>query len=220
MAPRRKAERGSSLVGRLKRLDVQSLPLVGRDTELQQLIDAFRYGSHPLIAVTGLSGVGKTTFVEKGVGKEITKSGDWFIVGKFDQQASSRPYSGIAAAVEQLDEDHYDEVLGILEKTPMEPTQAALVSGVLPALTDIFAPQLAREKTLAENDAAAGGSLVQDERLSYRSEQILQALVAFFVQFQTIRKSFFCWTMCSGQMKRALILYVVLSHQTGRGLPI
>ena len=78
--------------------------LYGRETEVQQLLEAFErvsQGSSELMLVAGFSGIGKTSVVNE-VHKPIVQKRGYFISGKFDQFRRNVPYSAIVVAFRKL----------------------------------------------------------------------------------------------------------------------
>jgi predicted ATPase/signal transduction histidine kinase/CheY-like chemotaxis protein len=78
--------------------------LYGREKELKTLVAAFErvaQGQTEVVMVTGLSGIGKTSFV-KEIQKLTIHRGSYFISGKFDQFQNNRPLEAIVQAFRDL----------------------------------------------------------------------------------------------------------------------
>ncbi|MCU0541229.1 MAG: AAA family ATPase [Oscillatoriaceae cyanobacterium Prado104] len=78
--------------------------LYGRETEVQQLLDAFErvsQGTSEFMLVAGFSGIGKTAVVSE-VHKPITRQRGYFIKGKFDQFNRNIPFSAFLQAFRNL----------------------------------------------------------------------------------------------------------------------
>jgi diguanylate cyclase (GGDEF)-like protein len=78
--------------------------LYGRKQELDRLLFVFEraaQGSGEMLLVAGYSGIGKSALVNE-LHKPITRSGGYFISGKFDRLVKNKPYSAIAHAFEKL----------------------------------------------------------------------------------------------------------------------
>jgi predicted ATPase/serine phosphatase RsbU (regulator of sigma subunit) len=78
--------------------------LYGRETEIQQLLDAYkgvRLGAKELILVTGYSGTGKSALVYE-IHQSIVRDRGYFINGKFDQLHRSVPYSAFIQVLNQF----------------------------------------------------------------------------------------------------------------------
>jgi len=171
-------------VAKLKRLDFQNVPVVGREAELEQLKAAFRSGEHPLVAVSGYSGVGKTTLVTSLL-DDIDDEGTWFLTGKYDQQASSRPYSALSLALEKLVEDKSPVVRQVLQENPMDPEQVDLICGMVSSMADVF---LSNDSLEAHEDHHT--SAINDEVNTgvFRSERMRDAFVSLIRLFSKERK--------------------------------
>jgi predicted ATPase/signal transduction histidine kinase/tRNA A-37 threonylcarbamoyl transferase component Bud32 len=78
--------------------------LYGRETEVEQLLEAFErisQGKSELMLVTGFSGIGKTAVVNE-VHKPIVRQRGYFIKGKFDQFNRNIPFSAFVQAFRNL----------------------------------------------------------------------------------------------------------------------
>ncbi len=78
--------------------------LYGRETEVQQLLDAFKrvsQGYSEMMLVAGFSGIGKTAVVNE-VHKPIVQRRGYFIKGKFDQFNRNIPFSAFVQAFRDL----------------------------------------------------------------------------------------------------------------------
>ena len=74
--------------------------LYGRDSELQELVSAFKSAcreTSAIIFVSGYSGIGKTALVEE-IQRPVSEKRGYFIKGKFDQYLKTTPYTAIAQA--------------------------------------------------------------------------------------------------------------------------
>ncbi len=92
--------------GRLDILSQLLIPekLYGRETQINQLLDAFERvskGSRELMLVSGYSGIGKSSVVYE-VNKPITQKRGYFISGKFDQFKRDIPYASLIQAFSTL----------------------------------------------------------------------------------------------------------------------
>ncbi len=78
--------------------------LYGRETEVQQLLDAFErvtQGHTEIMLIAGFSGVGKTAVVNE-IHKPIVRQRGYFIKGKFDQFNRNIPFSAFVQAFRNL----------------------------------------------------------------------------------------------------------------------
>ena len=76
---------------------------ISREEEVQTILSCYRRSISiaPEIAIVkGVSGAGKS-FLTQLVGSSIVSEGGIFLMGKFDQMQQSRPFSGLAAALDQ-----------------------------------------------------------------------------------------------------------------------
>lgn len=122
--------------------------LYGRDTEVQELLEAFertRTGCAEMMLVAGYSGVGKSALIYE-IHKPITRARGYFITGKFDQFQRNDPYSGLLAAFRDLirqilteSEEHLNAWRQDLNEA-LEPN-AQIILDVLPELELIVGPQ-------------------------------------------------------------------------------
>lgn len=170
MISRRQGAR-SSLMGQLKRLEFDTVTLVGRENELQQLRTAFSSPlHHPLVGISGYSGVGKTALVETFIHEKQEAEKDdstWFSFGKYDQQSSSMPYSAITLALSKLVIEHEHAVASSCKANVMSEEDLALVLGIVPDLKRCFDVEL------------LGGNDEDITNGPFRSEQLRSALVSF-----------------------------------------
>lgn len=77
--------------------------VIPRDKEIQSILDSYQKGmagSREVVIVEGESGVGKSTLA-KCAGSSIMSKGGLFLMGKFDQMQQARPFSALAAALDQ-----------------------------------------------------------------------------------------------------------------------
>ena len=89
--------------------------LYGREQQLRELEAALqraRAGSTEVVLVSGYSGSGKSTFVERLRSSEAAKGG-FFLAGKFEQLGSAVPYSALRQAFASL----VEQVLGEADET-------------------------------------------------------------------------------------------------------
>jgi len=147
------------------RLFLQDVPLVGREKELLQLKAAVEV--HPLVTVSGSSGIGKTTLV-LSLASELEDAGVWFMSGKFDQKTSSRPFSALSIALEKLLDVKAEEICQIFEADPIDEEDVALICGVVPSLAEVFLSDISPVPSNLTNDV-----LVSHERM-------IDALVSIF----------------------------------------
>lgn len=161
-------------MARLKRLQLTNLPLVGRDSALQDLREAIDSKECPLVAVSGYSGVGKTALVENIADDMEEREEGWFAVGKYDQQASSRPYAGMSIALGQLAKKYGTEIQTLLSKTPLNEEQISLLLGVVPSLKHTFSSLIPLDTIMNSIDMDTG-----TVHGKFRSERIQNALAAF-----------------------------------------
>lgn len=165
-------------MGQLKRLEFDTVTLVrGRENELQQLRAAYSSSSHhPLVGISGYSGVGKTALVEAFVreiqeGEQDPRSTTWFLFGKHDQQSSSMPYSAITFALAKLAIEHEHAVTSWCKDSVMSEDELALVVGVVPDLNRCFDGKSERQESGDEGDTTISRS--------FRSEHLRSALTSF-----------------------------------------
>ncbi len=128
--------------------------LYGRETEVQQLLEAFERVSNPLqreeritemILVAGFSGIGKTAVVNE-VHKPIVRQQGYFIKGKFDQFNRNIPLSAFVQAFRDLmkqllaesDEKIQDWKIKILEAVG---ENGKVIIEVIPELANIIGEQ-------------------------------------------------------------------------------
>src|SRR5262249_27410803 len=79
---------------------VISQKLYGRDLEVEQLLAAFDTvcdGSAAMLLVSGYAGIGKTLLIQE-LSKPIVRQRGYFIAGKFDQIARSKPFGALIQA--------------------------------------------------------------------------------------------------------------------------
>lgn len=172
----RTTARATSLLGdRQKRLQLANLPLVGREMELQLLREAIDSTSCPLVTIAGHSGVGKTALVLEAsiTAADDEESSCWFTVGKYDQQASSRPYAGVSLALSQLASKYGAEIMQALtrKENALTSEQIFLMLDVVPSLKHVF--------DSSSNDVST--NTIDDDTVygTFRSERIQNALLAF-----------------------------------------
>ncbi len=92
--------------GELDIIDRFVLPqkLIGRENEIQKILDAFNYISHGksgVVLVSGVPGIGKSSII-KEVNKPIINARGYFASGKYDQMRKDVPFSSIIQAFQNL----------------------------------------------------------------------------------------------------------------------
>ncbi|OUS12454.1 hypothetical protein A9Q89_06100 [Gammaproteobacteria bacterium 53_120_T64] len=78
--------------------------LIGRETEQQQLLEAYANvckGAMGVVAISGLSGIGKTRLIQELEAPIVAKRG-YYTAGKFNQFAQNLPYSSLVEAFRRL----------------------------------------------------------------------------------------------------------------------
>jgi hypothetical protein len=101
---------------------------ISREEEIQYIVSCYHRcisGSFELAIVSGASGAGKSWILEK-VGSTIIAGGGLFLMGKFDQQQQSKPFSALAAAFDQYVEVLISQVGSDWAKTVVRSLQTAL----------------------------------------------------------------------------------------------
>ena len=96
----------------LAQLRLAYLPLHGREDDLKLLKSKLRelgkrkegggISQHELLLITGMSGMGKSALVMRGLRDPAQKMGIAFVRGKFDQNNTALPFSAIVDALSSL----------------------------------------------------------------------------------------------------------------------
>jgi predicted ATPase len=116
--------------------------LYGRDTEEQQLLEAYQrnLSSSELVLIVGPSGTGKTTLAQT-----LRKQQGWFLSGKFEEM-SKEPYKVFVEALTEYADRIYDTSPYLLRELResiinMVGSEGGLLTDLIPSLTKIMGPQ-------------------------------------------------------------------------------
>ena len=171
-------------------LRLSNLKLHGRESDLTLLntkLTNLATHRRELILVAGVSGIGKTSLITRGLERPAQKRGIAFVQGKFDLNNNALPYSAFAHALAELARyvrglpnaiDIQQAISEVLGREDMD-----MIGGAIPDCDDFFVSlDGSAEEGITDNSNAKGnsGSSGKEavDRLKYALRRLMKAVCA------------------------------------------
>lgn len=161
----------------LAKLRFEPGKLYGRDEEIQMLKNQLPHADEkPVIIINGMSGVGKSALVST-LAKATRKGGGMYVLGKYDFQPGSRPYSAITEACRWICEHLLQEKPSkeqIKELRRALGSSTGILSKVIPDLLELVGTD-----NLDADDVLEAQQSQQHQRVNEAQNRFLFAMGCF-----------------------------------------